>query len=1213
MSQSEKAGQLPFRQSHAFIIGINDYEHITPLKTAVNDALGIAQRLEEQHAYTVHAPLLNAKKAAITEWLTDTIPQAVGAEDRVVFYFAGHGIALDSEEGPNGYLVPADAQPGDTGALISMNEFHQMLNALPCRHGLLILDCCFAGAFKWSTGFRGIVFDVPGVIYQERFWRYVQDPAWQVITSAAYDQQAVDVLSNRSLGMREENSGRHSPFAQALFEALEGQGDVIPQGEGDGVITATELYMYLRDQVEKGTAEQNQRQTPSLFNLARHDKGEYIFLHPRHRLNLPPAPDRNPFMGLSSFNEGDAPLFYGRGRVVEALDDMAAHKRLLVVSGASGTGKSSVIKAGLLPKLRRDGWQVLPVIRPGKEPMATLEAELPDAEKQFRENGKTILVIDQYEELITQCLDPAQRQAFEQQLVNWLNTFPDLRIILSIRSDFEPQFEGSPLTPWWQAGRYVVPAFSLDELREVIVRPANQEVLFYEPEELVDQLVEEVSQAPGALPLLSFTLSELYEAYLKSGRQDRALLEADYQQLGGVVGALRTKADEVYNRQDEHHQNSMRKLMLRMASLEGGELAGKRVYEEELQFSDAAETRRTTTVAHQLVDARLVQRGVDAQGRVYVEPAHDALVRAWGRLWEWVKATGEEKLSLQNKLSQAVKDYQAMAKAEPKKSRRLLWNDNPRLGLLEAALQNKGHGLNASEEAFVRASVKRRKARRRQLIGSLLAALAIFAVLAFVANGQRIIADENARAEQRQRERVDSTLQVVKQQRNEALSSNLATKSALTLESDPTVAFRLAEASLQYDSTNTLGEGALLSAFYASADLTAGKAGYLYQQVEAMPPALAAAAAEKRMDEREESRPFREFMPNWGAIVQKFYSPRDQFLFQLHQDQHGPFTATVWNFDTQEYLKVEIGEAPAMFSPYSFTPDEQHIVIPARKVAEVWPAGGRLPVVCKLPAPFYLTQAFFDEQAKNIYAETSNGNVYKWNLEGYPIARLGIPDRELGAVFIGSDGKNIVLNYPEGYDDAAAEAWSEEGGRWTKQIGSFILSKDEKSVTGGGNPIDISSYKKVDYNTYRYSRYGVTRDTSANGQYEVVIDNKSKSITIHPLGQPETLLELLGHERWIESVSFSPDGRFILTSSNNEMILWDWDGNNVFSLPRGGIAGFLPGGGSIFLWPTTYMEYYEIGQIDLFTIDVKELVNWADENEVYQLSEEDRRKYGVVE
>lgn len=79
------------------------------------------------------------------------------------------------------------------------------------------------------------------------------------------------------------------------------------------------------------------------------------------------------------------------------------------------------------------------------------------------------------------------------------------------------------------------------------------------------------------------------------------------------------------------------------------------------------------------------------------------------------------------------------------------------------------------------------------------------------------------------------------------------------------------------------------------------------------------------------------------------------------------------------------------------------------------------------------------------------------------------------------------------------------------------------------------------------------------------------------------------------------------------MILWDWNGNNVFSLPRGGIAGFLPGGQSIFRWPTTYMEYYEIGQIDLFTIDVEGLVDWTDENAVYQLSEEDKRKYGVVE
>jgi WD40 repeat protein len=752
MSSSTPSIQLPFSASHAFIIGINDYQHLTPLATAVNDAKEIARRLREQHQYTVHSPLLNATKADITKLLSQVIPQTVGKDDRVVFYFAGHGIALDSEEGPNGYLVPADARSGDINSLVSMQAFHQVFNELPCRHGLLILDCCFAGAFKWSSGFRDVVFDLPSIIYEERFWRYVKDPAWQVITSTAHDQKAVDVLSSRSLGLREEGNSEHSPFAQALFEGLEGQGDVVPQEAGDGVITATELYMYIRDEVENDTTAQAKRQTPSLFNLARHNKGEFIFLHPSHRLNLPPAPNRNPFMGLSSYNEKDATLFFGRGRVVEALLAMIPQSPLLVVSGASGTGKSSVIKAGLLPRLRKEGWQVLSVIRPGKEPMLTLQTELSEADRQMEENGKTVLVVDQYEELITQCQSSKNRQDFEQQLSDWLKTYPKLRIVLSIRSDFEPQFEQSALTPWWKKGRYIVPAFSLEEYREIIVLPANQEVLFYEPESLVDRLVEEVSQAPGALPLLSFTLSELYEAYLKSGRQDRALIESDYEALGGVIGALRTKADEAYSQFDAVHQNTMRQLMLRMVSLEGGELAGKRVFAEELQFSEEAETQRAKAVAEKLVAARLILRGTDGQERIYIEPAHDALVRAWARLWEWVKATGEEKLSLYNKLSQAVKDYQDLAGTEGKKAHKLLWNNNPSLELLKAELQSKNNRLNAREEAFVRKSLQRRNRLRQTAWGiALVVIIGLSLTTLFALQQQRIANKQRERAEEEQR------------------------------------------------------------------------------------------------------------------------------------------------------------------------------------------------------------------------------------------------------------------------------------------------------------------------------------------------------------------------------------------------------------------------------------------------------------------------------
>jgi len=338
----------------------------------------------------------------------------------------------------NGYLVPVDAKPGDVKTLLAMTALHDALTGLPCRHGLLILDCCFSGAFKWSSGFRDIVFDLPGIVYEQRFYQYLKDPAWQVITSSASDQKAVDVLENHSLGLREnvDKHLQHSPFAMALLAGISGDADVVPKGKGDGVITTTELYTYLRDWVEDATMAQSKRQTPALFSLKRHDKGQYVFLHPRHPFNLPPAPDRNPFMGLKSYNEEDASLFYGRDRV--------------------------------------------------------------------------ILIIHQYEELITQCLEESQKEAFEQQLVDWLTEYPTLRIIISVRSDFEPQFEENVLSTWWNKGRYIVPSFSTEELREVIIKPTIQEVLFFEPDSLVEDLVDAVNQAPGALPLLSFTLSELY-------------------------------------------------------------------------------------------------------------------------------------------------------------------------------------------------------------------------------------------------------------------------------------------------------------------------------------------------------------------------------------------------------------------------------------------------------------------------------------------------------------------------------------------------------------------------------------------------------------------------------------------------------------------------------------------------------------------------------
>jgi hypothetical protein len=265
-----------------------------------------------------------------------------------------------------------------------MQQMEAALSKLSCRHCLVILDCCFAGAFRWSSTRK--LSSISETIHKERYDRFIQDPAWQVITSAASDQVALDNLQlTGDRGVARRNT-HHSPFANALIEALSGSADAYPPASngkpaGDGIITATELYLYLRDAVEIPTDGKNQRQTPQIWCLKQHDKGEFIFLPPGHELNLPLAPSldgsSNPYRGLESFDEDHKDLFFGRQALTQQLAEFVIAHSLTVVLGASGSGKSSLVKAGLIPKLRQtQDWTFLPPFRPGESPLKALNLAL---------------------------------------------------------------------------------------------------------------------------------------------------------------------------------------------------------------------------------------------------------------------------------------------------------------------------------------------------------------------------------------------------------------------------------------------------------------------------------------------------------------------------------------------------------------------------------------------------------------------------------------------------------------------------------------------------------------------------------------------------------------------------------------------------------------------------------------------------------------------
>jgi WD40 repeat protein len=774
-----------FRKSIAVVIGINNYDNgISCLKNAVSDAEKIGEMLEREHDYELRL-LINQEATGdgLRNLLRTELPAQIGAEDRVLFYFAGHGMATDNDDGPAGYLVPQDARPEDGSTFLSMIELHEALSALECRHLLVVLDCCFAGAFRWSS--TRFLKPEAKVVYQERFARYIADPAWQVITSAAHDEKAQD----------KRGEGEHSPFALAFLEALQGAGDIFPPGfagepPGDGVITVTELYLFLRNQLGP-SAVSGIRQTPSFWPLRKHDKGEYVFLNPIRQLALPTAETltaaNNPYRGLKPFEEQHSNLFFGRESVENDLADKVLANPLTVVVGPSGSGKSSVVKAGLIPRLRQlgnDHWHIPSTLvdnpgaasqstttpralalRPGVSPLQALEEFIHDDSglsraytsvkpdfhndpqalgsliKQWSDENpkaKLLFFVDQLEELVTMCPHKKEQLMFLRQLSEALTAHPQrLRIVLTVRSDFESQFLHSALEDRWRKARFIVPPMSQNELRQAIEGPASARVVYFESSSLVDEIINEVVQMPGALPLLSFTLSEMYIKYLQSGRADRVLTEQDYKSLGGVVGSLRRRANEEFAqlKNEPARQETMQRVILRMVAREGNEVARRRVPRSELVFDDAAENQRVADIVDQLTSARLLVEGTNAQNEPYVEPAHDALVRGWDLLWTWLLQEQEHQdtLLLLRRLTQAATDWEDAGRKPGS-----LWDDDPRSPLVEALQDRRKFWTNRLESEFVLRSASLRKSKRRKRNSWVTAAAVVLAASTVFAGYQAI-------------------------------------------------------------------------------------------------------------------------------------------------------------------------------------------------------------------------------------------------------------------------------------------------------------------------------------------------------------------------------------------------------------------------------------------------------------------------------------------
>jgi ABC-type glycerol-3-phosphate transport system substrate-binding protein len=490
---------------------------------------------------------------------------------------------------------------------------------------------------------------------------------------------------------------------------------------------------------------------------------------------------RNPYKGLHSFLEADADDFFGRDALIDALVARSAEPlegaRFLAVVGPSGSGKSSAVRAGLIPTLRAgavpgsDRWFYAEML-PGSHPFEELETALqhvaldppPDLLEMLegRDDGlaqavgrilpddgtELVLVVDQLEEVFTMVDDEQLRNRFLRSLVG-ATQVPDarLRVIVTLRADFYDRTLGVPeLAELMRTRTATVVPLTPEELERAIDGPAA--LVGVVPElALVAEMVADVSERPGALPLLQYALTELFE----TRRGDAMTLEA-YREIGGVSGALARRAEQLFDGLDRDERRATKQVFLRLVTVEEG----------------AADTRRLVPRSELLslpIERDAIERAIDAFGRhrllafdrdpatrgPTVEVAHEALLRSWDRLRLWIDDARADLLQ-HRRLAAAAAEWDASGR-DPgllPRGRRLeevsAWATSSEIDLSrdETEYVAAGERQRDQEQAAERARANRERALERRSVVRLRALVAVLAAFALVATGLTVIAVNRA-------------------------------------------------------------------------------------------------------------------------------------------------------------------------------------------------------------------------------------------------------------------------------------------------------------------------------------------------------------------------------------------------------------------------------------------------------------------------------------
>ncbi|MCL1464728.1 caspase family protein [Argonema galeatum] len=677
---------------YALVIGIAEYKNpLQRLPKTTTDAEAVVQVLkkygdfqqvirlperwnQEKQDYEIAAKAVTGKE--LGEALRNFLREHAVSDDLLI-YFTGHGFKVSDNLGQEkGYLASSDCIIQTDGERIveiqngiALDSLNDLIRASNLGSLVLLLDCCHSGYFLE----RQLVEQSLTAISSRR--------DYYLITACRGSQEAIAY-----------DFEKHDVFTGALINGL-----AVENAGKDGQISGDRVFDYI-SRALKGS-----KQEPIRMGW-----GRSITLVTYPKKDIPTVEiafnTENPYRGLYPFELEQEKYFCGREQAIRALLDRLSSNRFMAVIGPSGCGKSSLVKAGLLPHLKRDRlpgssqWGI-ETFTPGKYPLGKLIEIL---DRQHRENQPFVLFIDQMEEIFTLCEDDAERQSLISLMADEATKSDRItRVIVAIRTDFLDRCAAYPkvanLINRTQPTTYMVTPLSRQELENAIEEPASLHGVKFE-RGLISQIADDVNDQPGALPLLQYALKELWRVCIeKPDSPEPRLTLKGYKEIGGVKGALENRANLLYQSFSSTDQLFVRQMFMELVQLGEENLVTRRRASREKLEANADSIDQLRRVVGLLADQRLIVTDEDT-----VEVAHEALLTEWNLLRGWIEEN-RENIRLSRLLEAECREWQERFK---KSDEALL--TGAKLAIISEWKEKIQPKLPVEESEFLRRSLEKR-------------------------------------------------------------------------------------------------------------------------------------------------------------------------------------------------------------------------------------------------------------------------------------------------------------------------------------------------------------------------------------------------------------------------------------------------------------------------------------------------------------------------